>query len=137
MERRQAEGQSHDTFAPVGAKQDQAAEAIEVLTGMPKPRIRSALSTDIDPGLLKRAQSEAERERVGLRTIVERALTLYLNSDGLPPAIGSSIAKTQADVAMLAAQIEPIAAFLATVQYRNSAMARRKTPAPPDDDGEH
>ena len=101
---------------------------------MPKPRPRSALSTDLDPWLLERTHAQAKREGVSLRTVVERALAIYLDSDGLPPAIGSSIEKTQADIAMLADQIEPIAAFLATVRYRDRAIPRRGTVARQDDE---
>ena len=101
---------------------------------MPKPRPKTWLNTDIDPHLRERAQLRADQEGVGLRMVVEKALALYLNSDGLPPAIGASIARTQADVAMLAAQIEPIAAFLATVRYRDGAGPRRQTMARQDDD---
>lgn len=101
---------------------------------MTKPRSRSSLSTDLDPLLLERTQAQAKREGVGLRMIVEKALALYLSSDGLPPAIGSSFERMQADVAMLAAQIEPIAAFLATIRYRDGAGPRRETMAWQDND---
>lgn len=92
---------------------------------MPKPRPRLTLSTDLDPWLLERTQAQAKREGVSVRTVVEKALALYLNSDGLPPAIGSSIEKTRADIALLADQIEPIAAFLASMRYRDRAAPRR------------
>lgn len=101
---------------------------------MAKPRSRSSLSTDLDPWLLGRAQVQAKREGVGLRIIVEKALAHYLNSDGLPPGIALSIERTQADIALLAAQIEPIAAFLASVRYRDGAAPRRATAARQDDD---
>ena len=101
---------------------------------MPKPRPRSALSTDLDPWLLEKMQAQAKHEGVSLRTVVEKALALYLNSDGLPPAIGSSIEKTRADIAILADQIEPIAAFLASMRYRDRAIPRRGMMAWHDDD---
>lgn len=101
---------------------------------MTRPRSRSSLSTDLDPLLLERTQAQAKREGIGLRMVVEKALALYLSSDGLPPAIGSSIERMQADVAMLAAQIEPIAAFLATIRYRDGAGSRREARAWQDDD---
>ena len=100
------------------------------------PRLRSALNLDIDPRLLEQADAQAKHEDVGLRVIVEKALALYLASDGLPPAIGASIAKTQADIALLAAQIEPIAAFLATIKYRDGTGARGRGIAIRGDDGE-
>lgn len=121
---------------PSVRKRSKRLNCMEFLTIMPKPRLRSALNLDIDPRLLEQADAQAKHEDVGLRVIVEKALTLYLASDGLPPAIGASVAKTQADIALLAAQIEPIAAFLATIKYRDGTGARGRGIAIRGDDGE-
>lgn len=101
---------------------------------MPKPRLRSALNIDIDPRLLERVQERAKHDGLGVRVVVENALSLYLNGHGLPAALEASLAKTQADVGLLAAQIEPIAAFLATVRYGTAPSPRSRSRTSEDED---
>lgn len=91
----------------------------------PKARLKPALNVEIDAGLLDQMTQRAKDRGVRMRLVVEEALALYLRNDGLPPIVAAAVARIEAETAAVAAQIEPIAAFLTTVKYRDSVGSSR------------